>query len=467
MKKENYNIASIECTEPSYPKYPYNEGKIKQTIEQSLKNLGLTKEKGYFKDLIRTGSNVVLKPNFVFHENHSGGKIDSLITHSSIIKAVIDLLIETNPNINITIIDVPLQSANWDELLKKSEIKKLIEKYKTEKNIEIKIIDGRKERTETDEYYVIQKRHVHNGDPLGYAAVGINDKSEHKAIDKEYSKYRVTDYNPVEMKKHHNTKKHEYLISKTVLNADLFINLPKLKTHRKGGISVSLKNLIGINGSKDWLPHHREGAISEGGDEYPKKTIKSAIFGKTITFLRLKTPTMYKYVAKAYYLLNRKKGKIITNQSGDDSKEGSWYGNDTLWRTILDINKIIIYADKNGKLKNTRQRAYLTIVDGIIGMEGEGPMAGAPKKSGVIIASFSATSSDLVAARFMGFDEKKIPSLNNLKQISKYIGPENIDQVKIISTEKKWQLLKTSPEKVSKKFIPTSGWKGHIERNIQ
>jgi hypothetical protein len=46
---------------------------------------------------------------------------------------------------------------------------------------------------------------------------------------------------------------------------------------------------------------------------------------------------------------------------------------------------------------------------------------------------------DLVAARFMGFDEKKIPSLNNLKQISKYIGPENIDQVKIISTEKKWQ----------------------------
>ena len=46
------------------------------------------------------------------------------------------------------------------------------------------------------------------------------------------------------------------------------INLAKPKIHRKAGIIGDMKNLVGINGSKDWLPHHKRGSKFDGGDEY-------------------------------------------------------------------------------------------------------------------------------------------------------------------------------------------------------
>ena len=53
------------------------------------------------------------------------------------------------------------------------------------------------------------------------------------------------------------------------MKCDLFVNLPKLKTHKKTGITCSLKNFVGINGDKNWLPHHTEGVPANGGDEFP------------------------------------------------------------------------------------------------------------------------------------------------------------------------------------------------------
>ena len=63
--------------------------------------------------------------------------------------------------------------------------------------------------------------------------------------------------------------RNEYLLSATVLSADLVVNLPKLKTHKKTGVSLALKNLVGINGDKNWLPHHCAGSVAQGGDEFP------------------------------------------------------------------------------------------------------------------------------------------------------------------------------------------------------
>jgi uncharacterized protein (DUF362 family) len=59
------------------------------------------------------------------------------------------------------------------------------------------------------------------------------------------------------MAKTHHPGVHQYLVAKEVIEADIIINLPKLKTHRKAGVTCALKNLIGINGNKEYLPHHR------------------------------------------------------------------------------------------------------------------------------------------------------------------------------------------------------------------
>ena len=59
------------------------------------------------------------------------------------------------------------------------------------------------------------------------------------------------------------------LVPLAVLEADVIVNLPKLKTHKKAGVTCALKNLIGINGNKEYLPHHRIGGHNLGGDCYP------------------------------------------------------------------------------------------------------------------------------------------------------------------------------------------------------
>ncbi len=80
------------------------------------------------------------------------------------------------------------------------------------------------------------------------------------------------------MAKTHGNGRHRYLVARDVLDADVVINLPKLKTHKKAGITCALKNLIGINGNKEYLPHHRIGGADLGGDCYPGKSrVKSML----------------------------------------------------------------------------------------------------------------------------------------------------------------------------------------------
>ncbi len=58
----------------------------------------------------------------------------------------------------------------------------------------------------------------------------------------------------------------------------------------------------------------------------------------------------------------------------------------------------------------------LTFVDGIVGMEGDGPTGGSAKKSGFFLASFDTLAADSLAAYLMGFDVKDIGYFNLLKE---------------------------------------------------
>ncbi len=56
-------------------------------------------------------------------------------------------------------------------------------------------------------------------------------------------------------------------------------------------------------------------------------------------------------------------------------------------------------------------RPHLAIVDGIVGMEGDGPIMGTPKRVGVLLVGTNLAAVDATAARLMGFDPGKIPYL--------------------------------------------------------
>lgn len=64
--------------------------------------------------------------------------------------------------------------------------------------------------------------------------------------DKKNKQYFGADYDVKQLRTLHNEENNIYHIAKSVLEADVVINLPKLKTHRLAGMTGALKNLVGI-----------------------------------------------------------------------------------------------------------------------------------------------------------------------------------------------------------------------------
>ena len=71
-----------------------------------------------------------------------------------------------------------------------------------------------------------------------------------------------------------------------------------------------------------------------------------------------------------------------------------WEGID---RSILDINQTV--------------KPAFAIVDGVIGMEGDGPIMGTPKRAGVIVMGRNLPAVDATCARIMGIDPHKVSYL--------------------------------------------------------
>jgi uncharacterized protein (DUF362 family) len=124
----------------------------------------------------------------------------------------------------------------------------------------------------------------------------------------------------------------EYLfLTRTVTSAEVFISLPKLKTHHWAGATLSLKNLFG--------------------------TLPGICYG--------------------------------------------WPKNELHWRGIP--QSVIDIA--------LTQTPHLAIVDGIVGMEGDGPLNGTAKHMGVVVMGIDLVAVDATCCRLMKLPTERIPIL--------------------------------------------------------
>lgn len=370
--------------------------------------------------MVRPGDKVVIKPNMVYHYHPMEDLgFKSMVTHASVIRPVIDyLLLETGGEVQIKICDAPLQSADIDLIIKHSGLGDLVSYYK-KKGIDIDIIDLRYEISTCDDEGLIIQRKKAKGDPKGYAIVDLGKRSAFTPIIHSSKRLEITDYPSGTVALHHNREKNEYLIAKTVLDNDLFINIPKLKTHKKAGITVAMKNLIGINGDKSWIAHHRRGGTRAGGDEYEKFTLSeylkwhiNAILKRSPEGIKINNVLRKRY--RHLFWQGKSIKEVAMNPCGRSAAlEGSWWGNDTVWRSILDLNNILFFADHEGGMNDLPQRKYMAIVDGIIAGERNGPMEPLPKKAGTVIGGFNPVSVDYLAAVVMGLNYQNIPSVMN------------------------------------------------------
>jgi uncharacterized protein (DUF362 family) len=69
---------------------------------------------------------------------------------------------------------------------------------------------------------------------------------------------------------------------------------------------------------------------------------------------------------------------------------------------------------------NAAVRPHLAIVDGIVGMEGDGPIMGTPKRANVVVMGTNFPAVDATTARLMGFDPLRI---EYLRHASGSLGP--------------------------------------------
>ncbi|MBP1635886.1 MAG: hypothetical protein H6Q10_2460, partial [Acidobacteria bacterium] len=88
---------------------------------------------------------------------------------------------------------------------------------------------------------------------------------------------------------------------------------------------------------------------------------------------------------------------------------GSWQGNDTVWRMVIDINRIARYGGRDGRLHVEPRRSLYHFVDGIVAGEGEGPLRSTPRDAGLFLHGTDAVVLDALAAALMGFDPDAVP----------------------------------------------------------
>ena len=140
----------------------------------------------------------------------------------------------------------------------------------------------------------------------------------------------------------------ELWLPRTIVDADLVVSMPKLKTHHWAGVTLSMKNLFGI--------------------------MPGAVYGWP---------------------------KNVLHQHGIEE-------------SILDISAAL-------------PRAPFTIIDGIVGMEGNGPIQGTAVNAGLLIFGDDPVAVDATAARLMEIDPTKV---HYLREAGRFLG--NIDVTRIV-----------------------------------
>jgi uncharacterized protein (DUF362 family) len=133
-----------------------------------------------------------------------------------------------------------------------------------------------------------------------------------------------------------------------VVEADVVVSMPEMKTHHWAGVTLSLKNLFG--------------------------TLPGRVYGWPKNLLH-------------------------------------WAG---IEESILDIAGAV--------------RPSYAIIDGIVGMEGNGPISGTPVGSGILVFADDPVAADSIGASLMGFDPEQIAYLAEASRFLGQVDPARIEQ---------------------------------------
>ncbi len=456
-----------------YPEYPFTETSQKANtvyagVRDALRMLGLdaahfgTPEWNPLGELVTPGDTVVLKPN-VLREAHATRPVEwqQVITNGSVLRAIADyVFVALKGRGRIIIADAPQTDTDFAQVRRRLGLDEM-EQFYASRDVKLEVLDLRRDLW-FQKGDIIYKRVKLPGDPAGYTNVNLGPASEFTSYSLN-GRFYGADYDTEEIRRFHQDGRHEYVLCRTVMDADVFINVPKLKSHKKVGATLSLKNLVGINGYRNCLPHQSMGTPDEGGDEFPTSQVHKLESRLTHGFKKLLTHLGG--TGGGWARVVKKGGVLLFGKTEEVIRAGNWYGNQTAWRMVLDLNKALFYFN-GAAAQRTKPLRYMTLIDGIIAGEGPGPAAPDAFPAGLLIAGLNPVAVDTVTCLLMGFDYQRIPLLQNAWRVNNYplagFGPAD---VACFSNVPEWAgTLDQLAAAQTYHFKPHFGWKGQIER---
>jgi uncharacterized protein (DUF362 family) len=449
-------------------------------IRQALADLGLDRANcGHAQwnplgDFIRPGETVVIKPNFVVSRNRRGKTLDAIVTHPSVLRAVADyVFLALRGRGRIVIADTPQMDCDWDELMRYERLDAVVEYYRRVLAFPLELYDLRTFQViDPDQPAYSTNRKPLPGDPKGMVKVDLGARSEFSGMTGEERMYGA-DYDRNETIALHSGGRHEYHVAGTVLSADTVISVPKMKVHKKVGVTLSLKGLVGTVCNKNCLVHYRLGTPEEGGDQLPGTVaapdlkvirIQRWLMDRTLARQSGFGDWLYRLALSVYRTFVKPWRPVAEATLLQD--DGNWSGNDSCWRMTADLARIFFFASARGELLESPQRKQFCVVDGLIGGEREGPLSATPIAAGCIVAGEHPFAVDMVTTRLMGFDVAKVKQFGAALSGQSEFGigsSSEIDAVvngsPVVANEffgREWR----SPVPA---FAPHPGWVGAIE----
>jgi uncharacterized protein (DUF362 family) len=422
--------------------------------------------------LVEPGMRVAIKPNLVLHTHPDGNAaMYGTVTDGAVLRVVLDYVaLALRGSGTITIAESPIRMTNFDAAVSWTGLDRVLDDVVSTWGVDIELIDVR-DQSPADARGCRPSPYVRRqlGDPRGSIRVDLGSQSTLDGVGDSMQRFRSTAaVGRNEASDQHQPGRHVYELSRSILDADAIISVPKLKTHKKAGITGAMKNFVGAVVRKDWLPHHRRGAPSVGGDEFADEIDPNLKLREWAKDLQLQSRFGKWIVDPGIWVYQHTiKGTVldvarVRHQS--PMVNGGWYGNDTCWRMVHDLYRAVLYADASGMLRPDRRRRPLTIIDGLVAGEGDGPLKPDPRNAGILMMGFDAPWIDHFAALLMGYDPAKIP------QISRALDPNVL--LPLVRLHKEDIELCCVPGDLSDRlargvasgdpFVPPAGWARHL-----
>lgn len=455
----------------AYPEYPFaHVSPLPNPVYDAVRRLfvarGLDKDRtgtpdwNPLRELVPEGSRVFVLCNFVYQRRFQESPRDfaAKCIHGSVLRALCDYaLLAAGPEGSVAFGNAPLQACDFAQVLADTGADRVEAFYREQ---------GQPVRSRDLRLFVAPRNllgrvtHEDHRDERDGVEFDLGFDSLLAPISPPgTSNFRISNYDPRRIQSFHEGGRHRYVIHRAVLESDVVISLSKLKTHEKVGVTCGLKGFVGSVGHKDCLAHHRFGSPGMGGDEYPEAQAFLRPLSRFHDWVnRRSADAPLQGLAQ---VADTNLRRVVRRAGGVGF--GAWHGNDTAWRMTLDLARIAIYGSTRGVLEERAQRRHLSLIDGVVAGEGEGPLSPSAVDAGTLLWGDDVAVTDRVAARLMGFDPERIALLREAFRLAKWpITHAPADSPTECRVDGRARLETELAPVLGRPFAPPRGWRERL-----